>query len=80
MIEARCFGRSEIVTPAGQVLPTSELVFAFALYLCVRAGEHVPRTDLVDPLAVALGESARQPGEGVAGGGDRRLVRLDDPI
>lgn len=48
MIEARCFGRSEIVTPVGQILPTSELVFAFALYLCVRAGEYVPRTELIE--------------------------------
>lgn len=48
MIEARCFGRSEIVTATGQILPTSELVFAFALYLCVRAGEHVPRTELIE--------------------------------
>ena len=48
MIEARCFGRSEIVTPTGVILPTSELVFAFALYLCVRAGEHVPRTELIE--------------------------------
>jgi len=48
VIEARCFGRSEIVTPAGAILPASELLFAFALHLCVRAGEHVPRTDLIE--------------------------------
>ncbi|MEY4609657.1 MAG: hypothetical protein RL625_1874, partial [Gemmatimonadota bacterium] len=48
MIEARCFGRSEIVAPGGQIQPSSELVFAFALYLCVRAGEHVPRAELVE--------------------------------
>lgn len=61
MIEARCFGRSEIVTPVGQILPTSELVFAFALYLCVRAGEYVPRTELIElfwPTA-AIGDLGR---------------------
>jgi DNA-binding SARP family transcriptional activator len=36
------------VTPTGQILPSSELVFAFALYLCVRAGEHVPRAELIE--------------------------------
>jgi len=48
VIEARCFGRSEIVTQAGHILPTSELLFAVALYLCVRAGELVSRTELVE--------------------------------
>ena len=48
MIEARCFGRSEIVTPRGRILPTSERLFSFALHLCVRAGEPVARGDLIE--------------------------------
>gem|GEM_PF-2162436 len=39
-----------------------------------------PRTDLVDPLPVALGETPREPGQRVTGGSDGVCVGLGDPL
>lgn len=47
MIKVRTLGAAEIVIGKKRITPKSEVMFALAVYLCLRAGERVPR----DPVA-----------------------------
>jgi DNA-binding SARP family transcriptional activator len=60
MIALRALGKAEIITPAGRLTPSQEILFAVALYLFLERAKPLSRATMAGVLWPDIAEPARQ--------------------